>query len=69
MALFKNIIRGGQTNIHQFRMIRQILWVGFLFSLVCSLLYGATLSSHTKNWHVGLVQILCRDHGESPVGC
>lgn len=44
MALFKNIIRGGQTNIHQVRMLRQILWIGFLISLLGSLLYGGTVA-------------------------
>jgi hypothetical protein len=44
MAIFKNIIRGGQTNIHQFRMMRQILWVGFVISIVCSVFYGVDVS-------------------------
>ena len=44
MAIFKNIIRGGQTNIHQFRMLRQILWIGLIFSVLGSGFYGVDLS-------------------------
>lgn len=43
MTLFKNIIRGGQTNIHQLRMMRQILWIGLLISCLCTSFYGVDL--------------------------
>ena len=38
--MLKNLIRGGQTNIHQVRMFKQIVWVGFLVSLGVSLGVG-----------------------------
>lgn len=38
--MLKNLIRGGQTNIHQVRMFKQILVIGFWVSTIVSLIYG-----------------------------
>ncbi len=32
MAFLQNLTRGGQTNIHQLRMIRQVVWLGLWFA-------------------------------------